>query len=84
MLAAVVVCTAGISALAMAANRYPTSMSCAVDTTKLSLTGVQLGQAIVAILAVLPVCNEYSIGMIRVTLAAIPRRTSVLTAKDRL
>ena len=35
----------------------------------------------VAVLAVLVIGNEYSTGMIRVTLAAIPRRTVVLTAK---
>ena len=42
--------------------------------TKLSLTGVQLGQAVVAILAVLMISGEYSTGMIRTTLAAMPRR----------
>jgi ABC-2 type transport system permease protein len=56
-------------------------MSCPVDTPKLSLAGVEFGQAVVAILAVLPVCNEYSTGMIRVTFAAMPRRANVLAAK---
>ncbi|HUA46210.1 MAG TPA: ABC transporter permease [Solirubrobacteraceae bacterium] len=51
------------------------------DTTKLSLTGVYLGQAIVAILAVQAISAEYSCGMIRVTLIAIPRRPVVLAAK---
>jgi ABC-2 type transport system permease protein len=51
------------------------------DTTKISLTGVYLGQAIVAILAVQAISSEYSSGMIRVTLTAIPHRPSVLVAK---
>ena len=54
---------------------------CGQDPAKLSLTGVDLSQAVVAILAVLAVSGEYSTGMIRVTLAAMPRRTTVLAAK---
>jgi ABC-2 type transport system permease protein len=54
---------------------------CDDDTTKLSLTGVELGQALVAILAVLVISSEYSSGMIRTTLAAMPGRTTVLAAK---
>jgi ABC-2 type transport system permease protein len=49
--------------------------------TKLSLIGVELGQALVAILAVLVISGEYSSGMIRTTLAAMPRRATVLAAK---
>ena len=45
------------------------------------MTGVDLGQVVVAILAVLMISSEYSTGMIRVTLAAMPRRTTVLAAK---
>lgn len=81
LLAAVVALTVAVSAAADAASRCPASMTCAVDTARLSLAGIQLGQAIVAILAVLPVCNEYSTGMIRITLAAMPRRLTVLGAK---
>jgi ABC-2 type transport system permease protein len=51
------------------------------DPTKLSLIGVDLGQAIVAILGVLAVTEEYGTGMIRVTLAATPRRAVMLGAK---
>jgi ABC-2 type transport system permease protein len=80
LMAAVVALTVGVSAAAAAATRCP-GMGCPVDTTKLSLTGVQFGEAIVAILAVLPICNEYSTGMIRTTLTAIPRRGLALTAK---
>ncbi len=51
------------------------------DTTEVSLTGVYLGQAIIVMLAVIVVGNEYGTGMIRTTLAAVPRRLSMLTAK---
>lgn len=81
LLSAVVVLTVVISTAATAANRCPAGVACPVDTTKLSLTGIQFGQAVVAILAVLPICNEYSSGMIRVTLAAMPRRPALLAAK---
>jgi ABC-2 type transport system permease protein len=81
LLAAVVGLTVAVGAAADAASRCPATMTCPVDTAKLSLTGIQLGQAVVAILALLPICNEYSTGMIRVTLAAMPRRPVVLLAK---
>jgi ABC-2 type transport system permease protein len=51
------------------------------DPAKISLSGVDLGQVIVALLAVLAVGGEYGTGMIRVTLAATPRRLVMLTAK---
>jgi len=73
--------TIGIGAAAVGATHCPAGTQCAVDPTKLSLTGVQFGQAVVAILAVLVICNEYSTGMIRVTLAAMPRREVVYAAK---
>jgi ABC-2 type transport system permease protein len=81
LLAAVVGLTVATGAAADAATRCPAGVTCSVDTVRLSLTGIQLGQALVAILAVLVICNEYSTGMIRVTLAAMPRRPLVLAAK---
>ncbi len=54
---------------------------CQADPVKLSLTGVQAGQVIVAIVAVLAVSGEYSTGMIRITLTAMPRRLTMLAAK---
>lgn len=81
LLAALVGLTVAVSAAADAATRCPASTTCSVDPVKLSLTGIQLGAAVVAILAVLPLCNEYSTGMIRVTLAAMPRRLTMLAAK---
>ncbi|MGP3970619.1 hypothetical protein [Streptomyces sp. 6N223] len=58
-----------------------TSAGCDGDMTKLSLMGVYLGQALVAILAVLVISGEYSSGMIRTTLTAMPQRATVLAAK---
>ncbi|KAB2350025.1 ABC transporter permease [Actinomadura rudentiformis] len=58
-----------------------TASGCGGDTTKLSLMGVYIGQALVAILAVLIVSGEYGSGMIRTTLAAVPRRAIAFAAK---
>ena len=81
LLLAAVALTVAVSAAAAAAVTCPAAPACQVDTTKLSLTGIQLGQAVVAILAVLAISNEYSTGMIRVTFTAMPRRPAVLAAK---
>jgi ABC-2 type transport system permease protein len=51
------------------------------DPAKISLAGVDLGQVVIALLAVLAVGGEYGNGMIRVTLAATPRRLVMLAAK---
>lgn len=81
LLAGIVVVTVAIGAAAASASHCPAGQSCPVNTAKLSLLGVQFGQALVAVLAVLTVCGEYSTGMIRTTLAAVPCRTAVLAAK---
>jgi ABC-2 type transport system permease protein len=81
LLLAVAALTIAVSTAAVGATRCPQGLTCPVDTTKLSLTGIQFGQAVVAILAVLAVCNEYSSGMMRITLAAMPNRQAVLAAK---
>ncbi|WP_433515777.1 ABC transporter permease [Nonomuraea sp. CA-143628] len=57
------------------------SAGCGYDPAEISLFGVQVSQAVVAILAVLAITAEYSTGMVRVTLTAMPRRTAVLAAK---
>ena len=81
LLVAVVAVTVVVSAAASAATRCPPGAACPVDTTKLSLTGIEAGQAVVAILAVLAISGEYGTGMIRTTLTAMPRRVTVLAAK---
>jgi ABC-2 type transport system permease protein len=80
LLFAVIALTVALSAAAAAAVTCP-SAGCDQDPAKVSLTGIEFGQAVVAILAVLAISGEYSSGMIRVTLAAMPRRTTVLAAK---
>jgi ABC-2 type transport system permease protein len=80
LLLAAVGLTVTVSAAVAGAVTCPAG-TCAEDPAKISLTGVYLGQAVVAILAVLMISSEYSTGMIRVTLAAMPRRTTVLAAK---
>ena len=80
LLLGVVALTVALGAAAVAATDYDASGS-NPDVAKLSLTGIQLGQAIVAILAVLAIGGEYSTGMIRTTLMAMPRRCTVLAAK---
>jgi ABC-2 type transport system permease protein len=81
LLLAVAALTIAVSTAAVGATHCPRNLTCTVDPTKLSLTGIQFGQAVVAILAVLMFSNEYSTGMIRVTLAAMPNRFALLAAK---
>jgi ABC-2 type transport system permease protein len=80
LLLAAIALTVAVSA-GVASTVGCSSTLCTDDTTKLSLTGIMLGQAAVAVLAVLTIGNEYSTGMIRTTLAAMPRRSTVMTAK---
>jgi ABC-2 type transport system permease protein len=80
LLLAAAALTATVSAAAAAATRCP-SGGCADDPAKISLTGIYLGQAVIAVLAVTAVSGEYGTGMIRLTLTATPRRLTVLAAK---
>jgi ABC-2 type transport system permease protein len=73
--------TVAVSAAACAALSCTSSATCHPDITQLSLTGTDVGQAVVAVIAVLAVTGEYATGMIRATLAAVPRRSVMLTAK---
>jgi len=80
---------AGVIAVAIAASAgmlatthvSPGAPGPGPDPTKLALTGIDLAQAVVAVIAVLAVTEEYGTGMIRVSLAAIPRREAILAAK---
>ncbi|MEU8621069.1 ABC transporter permease [Streptomyces sp. NPDC048623] len=53
----------------------------ALDPVGLAFTGLQFGQVPLVVLAVLAVGNEYGTGMIRTSLAAVPRRGRFLAAK---
>jgi ABC-2 type transport system permease protein len=81
ILAALSAVTVAVGAATDAATRCGTGATCTIDTTKVSLTGIDAGQAIVAVLAVLLITGEYSTGMIRATFTAMPRRAAVLAAK---
>ena len=79
LLATTAVITVAGSAVIASAVKCPAT--CGADPAKNSLTGVMLGQATIAVLAVMVMTGEYSSGMIRTTLAAMPRRTATLAAK---
>jgi ABC-2 type transport system permease protein len=53
----------------------------AADLTNNALAGIALGLLLVGVLGVLTMTGEYSSGMIRATLAAVPNRPLVLAAK---
>jgi ABC-2 type transport system permease protein len=80
LLSAAVALTVAVSAAAAAATRGPAA-GCGQDPARVSLTGIYLGQVVVAMVAVLAMGGEYSSGMIRTTLTAMPRRATVLAAK---
>jgi ABC-2 type transport system permease protein len=80
LLLTVVVLTAAVGSAAASAVSCPT-VGCGQDPAKVALSGIDLSQAVVAILAVLAISGEYSTGMIRTTLTAMPRRLGVLGAK---
>jgi ABC-2 type transport system permease protein len=54
------------------------------DPVAMVLGGYQFAQLAVGVLGVLVISNEYSSGMIRATLTAVPRRLPVLWAKSAL
>jgi ABC-2 type transport system permease protein len=85
LMAAAVALTVVVGAAVAAATQcHPFACAPArtgADPAKISLAGVDLGQAVVALLAVLVIGGEYGTGMIRTTLAATPRRLVMLAAK---
>ena len=74
----------GLATLVMAHQHWAT-MSAAdrasFDPTNNSYAGLAIGQLAIGVLGVLAVTSEFSSGMIRATLAAVPRRPLVLAAK---
>ena len=80
LLLAAVALTVAVGTAVAASVRCP-SGTCAEDPAKISLTGIYLSQAVIAIVAVMTVSGEYSTGLIRTTLTAMPRRITVLAAK---
>jgi ABC-2 type transport system permease protein len=85
-LAVALVLTIGIGALvsAVQANHYASSTpadKATFDAVVTPLNGIILSQLAIGVLGVLVFSGEYSTGMIRATLTAVPRRLPVLWAK---
>lgn len=81
LMAGAVAVSVAASALIVTATHVSAGAPGGQDPTKVSLIGVALGQAVIAVLAVLAITDEYGSGMIRITLAAIPRRGVMFGAK---
>ena len=75
----------GLSALicAISASHYQTDPQVRFgwNPTDRSIRSLELAQLAFAVLGVLVVTSEYSTGMIRTSLAAVPKRTRMMTAK---
>lgn len=74
----------GILFAAITANQWPTlpaARQARFDPTEITLRGVFLGQLVIGVLGVLFVTGEYSTGMIKASLSAVPGRLPVLWAK---
>jgi ABC-2 type transport system permease protein len=89
LLAAAALTIAVGAAAAAAYSCSPARGGCApaatgADPAKIALTGVYLGQVVIAALGVLVIGGEYGTGMIRVSLAATPGRLTLLAAKATL
>jgi ABC-2 type transport system permease protein len=85
---ATVVIIVGLGTLfsALRANRFnhgigPDGRVLGIDATLISLRGVFLAQLAIGVLGVLVITGEYSTGMIRSSIAAVPHREPVLIAK---
>lgn len=81
LLSGIVGVTVAVSVVVAASTHVSAGAAGSQDPTKLALIGVAVGQAVVAIFAVLTVTEEYGSGMIHLTLAAVPRRELLLAAK---
>ncbi|MFF7632850.1 ABC transporter permease subunit [Kitasatospora sp. NPDC008050] len=82
----VFVVTAALGALLslLTKNNYADfrkGVSTPFDATATSFSGIVLGEIAMIVFGVLAVGNEYSSGMIRVSLAAVPQRGTLLTGK---
>jgi ABC-2 type transport system permease protein len=80
LLAGAVALTVVVGAAAASAAQC-SSVACGQDPAKVSFTGLYLGQAVVAVAGVLAVGDEYSTGMIKLSLTAMPRRLTWFFAK---
>jgi ABC-2 type transport system permease protein len=80
LLAGVVTLTVAVGVAATSAALCR-SAACGIDPATVSFTGIYPAQAVVSVAGVLAIGNEYSTGMIKLSLAAMPRRLTWLLAK---
>lgn len=83
-LAVVVTIALGMLISALSHSQYenmPVRERLSFDPTVISFAGMTLGQLAMIVFGVLVVSNEYSTGMIRVSLAAVPQRGTFLFGK---
>ena len=80
LLAGVVTLTVAVAVAAASAAQCQ-SATCGIDPAAVSFTGIYPGQAIVAVAGVLAIGNEYSTGMIKLSLTAMPGRPAWFFAK---
>src|SRR5712691_1741097 len=83
MLAAAVVFNVAVAAVLaiVLPGHLSAHQKATIDSVRVSLGGLHLSQIAVGLLGVLAVTSEYGSGMIRATLAAVPQRRLLLTAK---
>ncbi|MET7451042.1 ABC transporter permease [Streptomyces sp. NPDC005574] len=83
-LAVVVTLALGMLISALSRNEFDTMSAkdqVSFDPTFISFAGMSLGQLAMIVFGVLVVSNEYSTGMIRTSLAAVPQRGTFLFSK---
>ncbi len=80
LLAGIVTLTVAVAVTAASAARCR-SATCGIDPASVSFTGIYPAQAVVAVAGVLAIGNEYSTGMIKLSLTAMPRRLTWFFAK---
>ncbi|MGD3105783.1 ABC transporter permease [Streptomyces sp. YGL11-2] len=83
-IAVVVTVVVGVLICTLARNDFasmPDARRLAFDPTNISFAGMGLGQLSMIVFGVLVVSNEYSTGMIRTSLAAVPQRGTFLFSK---
>jgi ABC-2 type transport system permease protein len=80
LLAGVVTVTVAVAVAAASAARC-NSAGCGIDPATVSFSGIYPGQAVAAVAGVLAIGNEYSTGMIKLSLTAMPGRLTWFCAK---
>lgn len=77
---AVTIATAGVLG-ALLPSHLSVHEKSTIDSVRVSLGGLHVAQITAGLLGILTITSEYSSGMIRATLAAVPQRRLLLTAK---